>query len=216
MIKIFSGMFIGLILISFSAVAVASEKLQTEITEEDLQIINKLVQIAQKNSYQVRKAKHAMGFNSFVDIVSIELSPSQSRTRYKTPDFPSERQQSFYVNLTIDPIKIFTAIDKIPVMKASLRETKQQTRLKVVKQYFAYLQARQANAVAVYQMQKFQRHGRIASNVSLGSSHLLDNANYIVFATNALNKNTQEKLALEELAKVVGLSSQEMIQILNK
>ena len=215
MVKIFSGMFLGLILIGFSAVAVASEKLQTEITKEDLLLINKLVGIAQKNSHQVRKTKHAMGFNAFVDIVSIELSPSQSRTSYNTSDFPSESERSFYISLTIDPIKIFTAIDNIPIMKAHLRETKQQTRLKVIKQYFAYLQARQASKIAAYRMQKFQEHERIASNVPLGSSQQLDNDDYVAVATNTLNKNMEERLALEELAQVVGLSAQEMRNILN-
>ncbi|NJN10381.1 MAG: hypothetical protein HC815_21270 [Richelia sp. RM1_1_1] len=36
MVKVLSGMFLELILICFSSVAVASEKLQTEITKEDL------------------------------------------------------------------------------------------------------------------------------------------------------------------------------------
>ncbi len=70
--KVLSGMFLGLILICFSSVAVASEKLQTEITKEDLRIIDKLLQIAQKNSYEVRKAKYETGFNAFADTVSIQ------------------------------------------------------------------------------------------------------------------------------------------------
>ena len=214
--KVLSGIYLALIFIGFSAVAVASEKLQTEITEEDLLLINKLVRIAQRNSHQVRKAKNAMGFNAFVDIVSIELSPSQSRTSYNTSDFPSEEEQSFYMSLTIDPIKIFTAIDNIPIMKAHLRETKQQTRLKVIKQYFAYLQARQASKIVAYRMQQFRERERIASNVSLRSSQQLDNADYVAVATDMLNKNMQERLALEELAEVVGFSSQEIKNILNK
>ena len=214
--KVLSGIFLAFILIRFSAVAVASEKLQTEITEEDFLLINNLVRIAQKNSHHVSKAKYAMGFNAFVDIVSIELSPSQSRTSYNTADFPSEEERSFYISLTIDPIQIFTAIDKIPVMKAHLREAKQQTRLKVIKQYFAYLQARQASKIATYRMQQFRERERIASNVSLRSSQQLDNADYVAVATDMLNKNMQERLALEELAEVVGLSSQEIKNILNK
>lgn len=71
--KILLGTFCGLILTCFSSVAVASEKLQTEITQEDLQIIDKLVQIAQKNSYEVRKAKYEMGLDSFADTISIKL-----------------------------------------------------------------------------------------------------------------------------------------------
>lgn len=173
--KILLGPFFGLILICFSSVAVASEKLQTEITQEDLRIIDKLVQIAQKNSHEVRKAKYEMGFNAFADTISIELSPSQSITSYKKPDFLFEDVRSLSISLTIEPIKIFTAIDKMPVMKARLRETKKQTRLKVVKQYFAYLQASQASKIAAYRMQKFQERERIASNISLGNSQQLEN-----------------------------------------
>lgn len=213
--KILSGMFLGLILISFSSVAIASEKLQTEITEEDLLLIDKLVQIAQKNSHEVRKAKHEMGLDAFTDIVSIELSPSQSRTSYRTPDFSSEQERSFSISLSIEPIKIFTAINEMPVMKARFRETKRQTRLKVMKQYFAYLQARQASKIAAYQMQKFRERERIASNVSLGNSQQLDNDDYVAVATDMLNKNMQEKLALEELAEVVGLSAQKIENIFN-
>ena len=214
--KVLSGMFLGFILICFSSVAIASEKLQTEITEEDLRIIDKLVQVAHKNSYEVKKAKYEMGLDAFADTVSIELSPSQSFTNYKKPDLFFEDVQSFSISLTIEPIKIFTAIDKMPVIKARLRETKKQTRLKVVKQYFAYLQSRQASKIAAHKMQKFQERERIASNVSFGSSQQLDNDNYVAVATDNLNKNMEERLALEELAQVVGLSAQEMRNILNK
>ncbi|MBV6623042.1 MAG: hypothetical protein KI793_08830 [Rivularia sp. (in: Bacteria)] len=215
MIESFFGMILGLVFIGFSAVAVGAEELQTEITEEDLLLINKLVRIAQKKSYQVREVKYEMGFNAFVDIVSIELSPSQSRTNYKTPDFSSEDERSFSISFTIDPVKIFTAIDKMPVMKARLRETKQQTRLRVMKQYLAYLQARQANKIAAYQMHKFEKRERIAaSNLAVGNSRQLDNADYVAVATNVLDKNIQERLALEELADVVGLSAKEITNIL--
>ena len=214
--KILSGMFIGLILISFSSVAIASEKLQTEITKEDLRIIDKLVQIAQKNSHEVRKAKYETGLNAFTDSISIELSPSQSFTNYKKPEFFFEDVRSFSISLNIDLIQIITAIDKMPVIKARLRETKKQTRLKVVKQYFAYLQSRQASKIAAHRMQKFQKRERIASNIYFGSSQQLDNDNYVAVATDNLNKNMEERLALEELAQIVGLSAQEMRNILNK
>jgi hypothetical protein len=215
MVKGLSWVFLGLVLIGFGTGVVASEGLQTEITEKDLQIIDQLVRIAERNSYQVREAKSTMGVSAFVDIVSIELSPSQSRTKYRTPDYPSEDEESFSVSVTIDPIKIFSTINQIPVMEARLRETKQKTRLVVMKQYFAYLQARQASKIAAYRMQKFQEGEAIASNVSLGNYRQLDNADYIAFATDMLSKNAQERIALEELAAAVGLSSQEM-NILNK
>ncbi len=215
MVKGLSGIFLGLVLISFGAGAVASEGLKTEITEKDLQIIDQLVRIAEKNSSQVRGVKSAMGVNAFVDVVSIELSPSQSSTKYINPDFPSENEQSFSVSLTIDPIKIFSTINQIPVMKARLRETKQKTRLGVMKKYLAYLQARQTSKIAAYRMQKFREGEHIASNVSLGNSRLLDNTDYVAAATNMLNKNAEERIALEEFAAAVGLSSQEMMDVLN-
>ncbi len=215
MVKGLSGVFLGLVLIGFGTVVAASEGLQTEITEKDLQIIDQLVRIAEKNSYQVREAKSTMGVNAFVDVVSIELSPSQSSTKYRTPDFYSEDEQSFSVSVTIDPIKIFSTINQIPVIEARLRETKQQVRLVVMKQYFAYLQARQASKIAAYQMQKFPEGERIASNVSLGTSRQLDNGDYVLAATQMLSKNAEERIALEELAAAVGLSSQEMMNVLN-
>lgn len=77
-----------------------------------------------------------------------------------------------------------------------------------MKQYFAYLQARQASKIAAYRMQKFQERERIASNISLASSQQLENDDYVAVAKDTLNKNMQQRLALEELAQVVGFSTQ--------
>jgi hypothetical protein len=82
------------------------EHLQTDITQNDLKIIEQLVTIAAGNSSQVLEAKTAMGWRAFQDVVSIELSPSLTTTKYNSPDDPEEKESSFYLSISIDPIQL--------------------------------------------------------------------------------------------------------------
>jgi hypothetical protein len=220
----FSILFIvTLVGLSFPVIVASEEKsnpnnepqpLQTEITQQDIRVIERLVAIAERNSAQVLEAKSAMGLNTFRDIVALELSPSFATTS-TSPDFLSERENSFSFTITIDPIKFISTFGQLPVLQARWNEAKQQRRVAVVQYYVAYVQSRQAAKVAAYRMQKFTGSSHIASLRSSGNVSHLANPDYVVAATEMLNTNTRERLALEELAACVGLSLQAMTNVIN-
>ncbi|MGH8002884.1 MAG: hypothetical protein ACREPR_26490 [Brasilonema sp.] len=193
------------------------ELLQTEMTQQDLKIIEQLVAIAQRNSAQVQETKAAMGLNAFEDVVSIELSSYQNTSNF-TPDVSSS-ERGLSLTFTIDPIKLLGSIEKLPVMQARRNEAKNQKRVAVVKNYVAYLQARQAAKIAAIRMQKLTRGTPIASlhsqATSPGSVNYLANPDYVAAATQMLSTSTSERVALEELAACVGLSPQAMIAVIN-
>ncbi|AVH74200.1 hypothetical protein [Nostoc sp. 'Lobaria pulmonaria (5183) cyanobiont'] len=192
--------------------------LQTEISDRDLKIIEQLVAIAQRQSSQVQEAKAAMGWSAFTDVLSVELSPSQSTIDYNLPEIASESQRSFAIAMTIDPIKVLNIIQQLPIREARWHEVKQQKRVAVVQYYLAYLQARQAAKIATYRMQQLALLGakteRIATMNSQGTLSHLANPDYVTAATEMLNTNARDRLALEELAACVGLSSQATITLL--
>jgi hypothetical protein len=190
------------------------EPLQTEMTQRDFKIIEQLVAIAQRNSASVQETKASMGWNAFVDIATIELSPSQSTTSI-SHDFSSVSEHSFSVTVTIDPIKLLATIEKRPVIQARWNEAKNQKRVAVVKNYVAYLLARQAAKIAAYQMQKLTRTTSIASLHYPENVNYLANPDYVAAATQMLSTSTSERVALEELAASVGLSPQATIAIIN-
>jgi hypothetical protein len=196
--------------------------LQTEISDRDMKIIEKLVAISQRKSSQVQEAKAAMGLSAFTDILSIELSPSQTTINSILPDTSSENERSFSITMTIDPVKLLNTIQQFPIREARWHEAKQQRRIVVIQHYIAYLQARQATKIAAYRMQQIAlvapKTERIASlKNSLTSSdqvNYLANPDYVAAATEMLNTNTRERLALEELAACVGLSWQATITLI--
>lgn len=188
------------------------ETLQIDITQQDLINIDELVTIAQRNSSQIREAKAAMGLSPFNDVMSVELSAStdNSFTSY----------EDFYITLTIDPIKMLTATKQLSVVENRWHEEKRLKRVAVVQSYVEYLQARQASKIAVYQMQKFTGDSRIASiDTQIKPQKIINhisNADYVAAATEMLNTNTRERVALEQLAACVGLSPQATTTIINK
>ncbi|BAY10159.1 hypothetical protein [Calothrix sp. NIES-2098] len=195
--------------------------LQTEISDRDLKIIEQLVAIAQHRSSQVREAKAAMGWSAFTNVLSLEFSPSQTTTNYNLPELAAESESSFGISMTIDPIRLLNVIQELPLRTARWQEAKQQKRLAVLQFYLAYLQARQAKKIAAYRMQQLAvaeaKTGQIASvnsQVNIPHQVSLANPNYVAAATEMLNTNARERLALEELAACVGLSSQATITLL--
>jgi hypothetical protein len=194
------------------------ELLKTEITQHDLKIIEKLVVIAEGKSPQILEAKAAMGWRAFEDVLSIQLSPSMTTTNYNSPNEPEERESSFYLSVSIDPVKLISAFEQKPLFQARLHETKQQKRLAIIRSYLAYIQARQATKIAAYRLQNFTASDRIASvnssAVSRDKVNQISNPEYVAAATQMLNTNAQEQIALEELAACVGLSASAIMPIL--
>jgi hypothetical protein len=196
--------------------------LQTNVTQSDVKIIEQLVTIAEQNSSEVLEAKSAAGWRAFEDVVSIELSPSLTSTNYNSPNESEERESSLYLSITLDPIKLISAFEQKPIFQARLHEAKQQKRLAVIRHYLAYLQARQSVKIATYRIQNFTNNERerIASlNAQTNSPENLQslaNADYVAAATEMLNSNAREQIALEELAACVGLSTSAMMTVMNR
>jgi hypothetical protein len=163
-----------------------------------------------------------MGLGAFTDILSVEFSPSQSTINSTLPDNISVSENSFSITMTTDPIKVLNSIQQLPMREARWHEAKQQKRVSVVQQhYLAYLQARQAKKIATYRMQQLAlarlKTERIASLNSQATSRnqvsYLANPDYVAAAMDMLNTNARERLALEELAACIGLSSQATITL---
>lgn len=196
-----------------------TETLQTEISQRDMQIIERLVAIAQRRSSEVQETEASMGLSMFEDVVSVELSPSQT-TSNSTPDASLVNENSFSLTVTVDPIKLISRIGKFPVIQARLNEAKHQKRLAVIQFYIAYLQARQATKIAAYRMQKLAGTSRIASvNSPTGSTtgvYNLANPDYVSAATEMLNTNAREQIAIEELAACVGLPAEKVLEVIKK
>ncbi|MBD2468768.1 hypothetical protein [Nostoc sp. FACHB-145] len=194
--------------------------LQTNVTQSDVKIIEQLVTIAEQNSSEVLEAKSATGWRAFEDVVSIELSPSLTTTNYNSPIESEEKESSLYLSITLDPIKLISAFKRKPILQARLHEAKQQKRLAVIRYYLAYLQAHQAVKIATYRMQNFTNNKRIASlNAQTNSPENLQslaNADYVAAATEMLNSNAREQIALEELAACVGLYTSAMMAVMNR
>lgn len=222
--------FLVLTLISFPFPTFSEDKqvandeaqvIQTNISDRDLKIIEQLIAIAQRKSSQVQEARNAMGLGAFTDILSVEFLPSQTTTNSTLPDILSVSENSFSITMTIDPIKVLNSIRQLPMREARWHEAKQQKRVSVVQHYLAYLQARQAKKIATYRMQQLAlakpKTERIASLNSQATSRnqvsYLGNPDYVAAAMDMLNTNARERLALEELAACVGLSSQATITL---
>ncbi|BDA71269.1 hypothetical protein CAL7716_054350 [Calothrix sp. PCC 7716] len=187
------------------------QPLQSELGKRDLKLIDTLFAIACKNSSIVREARKATGIRAFEDVVSVELSPSRGLINYKGSDgSSSEQEQSFSISVTLDPIKLITAIDKISVLDTRYHETMRQKRLEVVQRYIAYLQAQQLSIIAAHKMQEFN------NGANATAKKLLSNSEYITVTTEMLNTHSRERLALEELAATIGLSPEQTLVILKQ
>jgi hypothetical protein len=193
-----------------------SEPLQTKITPQDWQRLERLVQIAQGHSATVKAAKAALGIGAFAETVSLELSQTYSSGSFieDQEQFPEE-ERSFEIALTLSPLQIISAIQQRPALKAQLQEAKQQKRVEVIKAYVAYLQARQTTQIATYQMQAFtNRHPLATRSSSAAVTQTLSNPAYVSAAQEMLSANAQEQVALAELAASVGLSESETLAVL--
>jgi hypothetical protein len=176
--------------------------LQTDLSDRDLQTLEKLVETAQQNSGAVKEAKAELGISSWSDSVVFEISPS-----YSTGNFVEDREQftgnerSISASLTLNPLEMLRAIQQRPTLSAKLKEARRLKRAEVVQAYITYLQAKQAKAIAQYRMQAHQKK-TVADDESMTAIHDLFTA------------NTNERVALENLAAVVGRSPAEILKVL--
>jgi hypothetical protein len=217
-----SGLLSGLLLVSntpnLSAQTISikhcqPKTLQTEITHQDLAIIEQLVTIAQRHSAEVLDAKTALGFSAFQDTVSLELEPSFSFGTSNEEYANSYSEGSFSSTITIDPMRLISVFQQMPALRARLKQTKKQKRVEVVKFYIAYIQARQAIQIMSDRMHAVTDDSCMKdlklNSISAKPTQNLTNKEYSDIAVELLNANGRTRIALEELAACVGLSPQE-------
>lgn len=177
--------------------------LQTDLSDRNLQTLEKLVAIAQQHTASIKEAKAELGVNSWGDSVVLEIIPS-----YSTGNFVEDREQflgndqSISVSLILNPLQMLSAIQQRPALSAKLKEARRQKRAEVVQAYIAYLQAKQVKTIAQYRMQAHQNKTVADEEFMTATSELF-------------TANTNERVALENLAAVVGQSSTEILHLLN-
>ena len=195
--------------LSISAYPVRSFPLQTEITARDEVILDRLISIAHQNSASIKEARAATGFSVFDETMTLGISPL-----YSSGSFFENREQfagvesKFSVELMINPLKMISALEKRPALDAKLQESHRQKRVEVIKFYTAYLVARQATNIAQSRMAPFMKNRRAA-----GANSTLRNPEYLAAAKELLSANTQERLAVEELAAAVGLDRSDLLKV---
>jgi hypothetical protein len=223
----FSGILLGLLLVSNMLTLVAQsspiihcqpKKIQTEITHQDIAIIDQLVTIAQRHSADILDAKTALGFSAFEDTVSLELEPSFSIGTSNEEYTESYSEGNFSSTITIDPIRLISVFQKMPALRARLKQSKKQKRVEVVKFYIAYIQALQVVQVMSNRMQAITGDSCIggfkSNSTSVKATKNVATKEYADMALEMLNAHGQARIALEELAAAVGLSPQETITTL--
>jgi hypothetical protein len=224
-----SRLLLGLLLVSNTSTLLAQpipvnrcqpKTLQTEITHQDLAMIEQLVTIAQRHSAEILDAKTALGFSAFQDTVSLELEPSFSLGTSDEDYAESYAEGSFSSTVTIDPIRLVSVFQQMPALQARLKQTKNQKRVEVVKSYVAYIQARQTTQIMSDRMQAIIGEpcveGFKPNPTSAKPIQSLITKEYTDMAVEMLNASAQDRIALEELAACVGLSPRETIAILEK
>ncbi|NJM68601.1 MAG: hypothetical protein HC851_24545 [Acaryochloris sp. RU_4_1] len=176
--------------------------LQTDLSNRNLRTLEKLVDIAQQNSAAIKEAKAELGLSSWADSAVLEITPS-----YSTGNFVEDREQfseserSFSISLTLNPLQMLSAVQQRPALRAKLKEAIMQKRAEVVQAYIAYLQAKQAKAIAQYQMQPYQ-------NQTAADADSVTAANELFIAS------SNERVALENLAAAVGHSPTALLNLL--
>lgn len=205
------------------------QPLQTEVTQQDLALIDRLVQLALNSSADIRAAKAAMGVSAFAETVTLEVGPDfRTGSWSEAGEAYSGTENGFSLTFTLDPLQLISSIQQLPVLRSRLQETKGEKRVEVVKYYVAYLQAKQAVKIAAYQMQALAKQGDAPlekRTPQIATRHLqsasqsissLDNKEYVAAATEMLTASAQARVALEELAGCVGLSAQATLALLKE
>jgi predicted phage tail protein len=204
------------------------QPMQTQFTTADVQVMEELIQIATRNAPMVRDARAEMGVTPFVDAMLVEVAPSwlsSSLTDTSDPALADYRtsDNSTTVTLTFNPLQLIKAIQRQPALASHLRDAKHQTRVAVIQNYVAYVQARQSASIAQRRLDTvvatITANSRIASadltQVAVGAA-LVNHEEYVAAATESLTTNGDEMMALEMLAASVGLPSHEMLDVMQQ
>jgi hypothetical protein len=197
LLALLSSLWLGIIATPLQAIPTI---LQTDLSDRHFQTLEQLVAIAQQNASSVKEVKAELGVASLGDGLGLEIASS-----YSKGSFIENREQfegngrDISASLTLNLLAIVDALQRRPTLNAKLKEAKSQKRVEVVQAYVAYLQARQAWAIAQHQSQQ----------------HLNKVDAQSLTATNEVfTANGNERVALENLAAVVGQTPDQILELL--
>jgi hypothetical protein len=197
LLALLSSLWLGIIATPLQAIPTI---LQTDLSDRHFQTLEQLVAIAQQNASSVKEVKAELGVASLGDGLGLEIASS-----YSKGSFIENREQfegngrDISASLTLNLLAIVDALQRRPTLNAKLKEAKSQKRVEVVQAYVAYLQARQAWAIARYRMQQ---------HLNKADAEALTTTNEVFTA------NGNERVALENLATVVGQTPEQILELL--
>lgn len=206
------------------------DSIQTHLSQADIDTLTELIEIAQRNSPDVRDARDAMGITPFMDAIAIAITPKHyttfttDRSDATIPTDYLYRESGMDISATINPLYIIRGIQQQSSLRAHLRYARQQARYGVMESYIAYLQANQTAETAQRQFDTViaaLSETRIASiqlqPVQVPDPGLLDNnEEYVAAATELFSANMDEIMALENLAVTVGMSSEDTLAVIEE
>jgi hypothetical protein len=204
------------------------DPIRTQLSQTDLEVVEELVEIAQRNSPAVRDARDAMGITPFMDAITIEIVPKDYTTFTTDPSDPSLPRNYRYhesgidLSATINPLYIIRGIQQQSALRAHLRDARRQVRYTVMESYVAYLQAdqtaetaqRRYDTVVASLPQTQVASAQLQPGQVPDPSLLANNEDYVAAATELFNANTAEIMALEGLAVAVGMSSEDTLELI--
>jgi outer membrane protein TolC len=188
--------------ITIAPVLAIPPTLQTDLTDRDLQTLERLISIAQTTSVPVKEAQAGLSFAPFNEAIVLSINKGLSGDNGDLSDDDNGQSSGLSAELSIDLIRVISTFEAMPARRAQFHNAQRQTRLAVTQAYIAYIQARQVRSIAQYRMQRFGK----------AKQHLA-NTEYVTAATELLTANSNERIALESLAAVVGRSIQEILLI---
>jgi hypothetical protein len=181
------------------ALPAQSLPLQTELTPQDLERIERLIALAQRQSPEIKEARAELGLTPFNEVIIVGLNTGLNNFNTNEPEAEPVQERTVGVELYIDLVRAINAVQSYPARRSRLAFAQRQTRVLVVQAYVAYLQARQAWAIAQHQSQP----------------HLNKVDAQSLTATNEVfTANGNERVALENLAAVVGQTPDQILELL--
>jgi outer membrane protein TolC len=197
------GLLLGLLLLSLALPAQAIP-LQTKLTAQDLERIERLIELAQRQSPDVKEAKAQLGLAAFNEVIILGLSTGLNRNTTNEIDAEPVQESAVGVELYVDLVRMISAVQGYPARRARVAHAKRQIRVAVVEAYAEYVLARQTKSIAQVRLQGQQQ----TVSVEIVSDEGL------TAATELLSADSNERIALEKLAAVVGQSPTELLELL--
>jgi hypothetical protein len=201
---ILPGILPGLLLLSLALPAQAIP-LQTKLTSQDLEHIEQLIELAQRQSSNVKEAQAELGLAPFNEVIILGLNTGLNRNTTNEIDAEPVQESAVGVELYVDLVRVISAVQGYPARRARVADAKRQIRVAVVEAYAEYVLARQTKSIVQVRLQRRQETAGVE----------IDPSDEVLTATTELlSADTNERIALEKLAAVVGQSPTELLELL--